>query len=123
MADDIKYGDPKFIQSLSWHDYDKRDYLIVKDNQKRSDVMNARAKGTTVYELIDIYGGVDAVTEAFAGNNNGVYGDSTNIPEMANEESYQSMLNDLALKIKEMQEKASTTEKPVESTKTESEDK
>lgn len=104
-----QYGDPKYIFTLGWHDEKLRDYLVVVDYKKKDEVMAARAKGTTVYELIDIYGGVDEVSAAFSNKQNAaVYGDVSNLPEFANDESYNNLveqLNTLTKQVEEMKQK------------------
>lgn len=100
-----KYGDPRFIFTLGWHDEAKKDYLVVVDYKKKNEVMNARAKGTTIYELIDIYGGVDNVSEAFSAKDNAVYADVSNMPEFANDVSYQAIMEEIAAKVAELQKK------------------
>jgi len=95
-----QYGDPKYVFTLGWHDINLRDYLVVTDYKLKSEVMNARAKGTTVYELIDLYGGVDNVSEAFSAKNEAsLYGDGTLYPEFGNDESYAAALLDLQSQI------------------------
>lgn len=108
-----EYGDPRYIFTLAWHDEAKKDYLIIKDYKLKDEVMNARAKGTTIYELIDIYGGVDNVTEAFSAKD-AVYGDTTAIPEMANDESYNLMLQQLQAKLDELKAQQPTQNESVE---------
>lgn len=108
-----KYGDPRYIFTLKWHDQEKRDYLIVADAQPRSEVMAARAKGTTVYELIDIYGGVDAVSEAFSAKNEEMlYQDTTGIPEMCSDDAYAPIIAQLQAQIDELKTKTATAVTP-----------
>lgn len=108
-----KYGDPNYIFTLKWHDQEKRDYLIVADAQPRSEVMAARAKGTTVYELIDIYGGVDAVSEAFSAKNEEMlYQDTTAIPEFCSDDAYAPFIERLQAQIDELKNKTATILNP-----------
>lgn len=84
MAADIELKKQKpigaFIEVLRWHDEQAKDYLIVKEKHDRNEVMNARAKGVTPYELIALYGSVDNVAAAFP-ENGAFYGDASGIPE------------------------------------------
>ena len=97
------YNDKSLICDLSWHDEAKRDYLVVTNANKFKDVMNARAKGTTVYELINLYGGIDNVTQAFA--ERGIYDDVSDVPEFGNDESYEAIINRLQNQINQLSEK------------------
>lgn len=111
----VKYGDPRYIFELGWHDEAKKDYLIVKDYKLKSEVMNARAKGVTIYELIDIYGGVDNVSEAFSKKENeALYADVSQFPEMASDDSYlafEAQLKGLQAKLDELKKPTPTEEK------------
>lgn len=100
-----EYGDPKYIFTLGWKDESKKDELVVIDYQLKSEVMNARAKGTRVYELIDIYGGVDKVSEAFSAKNNGVYADVSNYPQFSNDEEMSPLLEQLQKEIDDLKAK------------------
>lgn len=107
------YGTPGYTFTLAWHDEVKKDYLIVTNAVKTADIMNARAKGTTVYEIIDMYGGIDEVTAAYAGNEaNAVYADASDVPEFAGDEAYDQVIKNLAKAVAavQAQEAAKTTE-------------
>lgn len=100
-----QYGDPKYIFTLGWHNEKERDYLVVVDYKKKDEVMAARAKGTTIYELIDIYGGVDEVSVAFSNKQNAaVYGDVSNLPEFANDESYNNLVEQIKTLTKQIED-------------------
>lgn len=101
-----EYGTPGYQFELQWHDAKVKDYLIVTGCKKISEIMNARAKGTTVYEIIDMYGGIDEVTAAYAGNENkAVYADVSNVPEFADDSAYDSIIQDLAKAVAAQQAK------------------
>lgn len=91
------YGTPGYIQILEWHDAQKRDYLVITSEQKESEVLAARAKGTTIYEIIDIYGGIDEVTAAYAGKEAyAIYDDVSDMPEFADDSAYDQVIKNLA---------------------------
>lgn len=75
---------------LGWNDPEKKDYLVIVSSKPFKEVMAANAKGTTVYELIDLYGGVDGVQKVFPGTSS-MYGDATDLPEMFSPEQLENM--------------------------------
>lgn len=93
----IEYGTPGYTFELQWHDIAKKDELVVTGVHKTREIMNARAKGTTIYEIIDMYGGIDEVTAATQGQaEKAVYADVSDVPDFANDEAYEKIINDLA---------------------------
>lgn len=94
------YGEDGKIYLLKWNDESKRDELLISDVLNEKEVMKARAKGTTPYELIKLYGGIDEVSTAFA--NKGVFADVSDVPEMQNDESYGPIMAKLQAQVDEM---------------------
>ncbi|QCS36637.1 hypothetical protein [Capybara microvirus Cap3_SP_550] len=88
-----EYGTPGYIFELAWHDEAKKDYLVVVDAKPEVEVMNARAKGVTPYDLISTFGGIDEVTQAFASKEaSAVYADVSGVPEFASDDVYDSVI-------------------------------
>lgn len=75
---------------LGWNDPEKKDFLVVVSSKPFKEVMEANAKGTRVYELIDLYGGVDGVEKVFPGTAS-MYGDCSDIPETFSPEQLENM--------------------------------
>lgn len=75
---------------LGWNDPEKKDFLVIVSSKPFKDVMAANAKGTTIYELIDLYGGVDGVQKVFPGTSS-MYGDCTGMPETFSPEQLEHM--------------------------------
>ena len=94
-------------------------YKIVADAKPFAEVMNARAKGTTIYEMIDQFGGIDNLTQVLAVKEaEAVYADVSDVPEMANDAEYAGVLKKLQAQIDELK-KSSKVEEKVEDPKTE----
>ena len=114
-----EYGTPGYEFDVIWHDEAKRDDLIVADAKPFAEVMNARAKGTTIYEMIDQFGGIDNLTQVLAVKEaEAVYADVSDVPEMANDAEYAGVLKKLQAQIDELK-KSSKVEEKVEDPKTE----
>ena len=89
----VELSDEKYSETskthfctLCWDDLDKKGNLVIQSKQPIKEVMAARAKGTTPYELIDLYGSAKGVSEAFP-DRGGQYGDFSDVPEMFNQEA------------------------------------
>lgn len=99
-----KLSEDHFVE-LGWNEPEKRDDLVIKSSKPFKEVMAANAKGTTVYELIDMYGGVDGVERAFPGTS-AMYGDATDMPETFSPEQLENMaqkMNDYAKVLREQE--------------------
>lgn len=106
-----EYGTAGYIFDVRWHDEKERDYLIVVDAKPEREIMNARAKGTTVYELLDMYGGIDEVEKVFT--NKGVMADVSATPQFANDFEYQGIINNLQKQLDEIKASASAKKEEV----------
>lgn len=84
-----KLCETHFVE-LGWNDPEKRDFLVVVSSKPFKEVMEANSKGTRVYELIDLYGGVDNVEKVFPGTAS-MYGDCTGMPETFSPEQLENM--------------------------------
>lgn len=89
---------------LGWNDPEKKDYLVIVSYKPFKEVMEANAKGTRVYELIDLYGGVDNVEKVFPGTSS-MYGDCTGFPETFSPEQLEHMAEKMNEYAKFMREK------------------
>lgn len=96
------------IVTLAWKDPDKKDELIIKDKKPFKDEMAARAKGTTIYELIDAFcpsKEPDAVKErissVFPEKPGAHYGDYSKTPEFFNDEVVKELQDDVNAYIKQ----------------------
>lgn len=110
-----EYGTPGYIFDVRWHDERERDYLVVVDAKPENEVMNARAKGTSVYELIEMYGGIDEVENVFT--DKGVYADVSVTPQFGNDEEYVGIINNLQAQLDAL--KASASDKTPDNVKDE----
>lgn len=99
-----KLSQDYFIE-LGWNDPEKKDSLVIVSKKPFKEVMAANAKGTTIYELIDLYGGVDGVQKVFPGTSS-MYGDSTGVPEMFSPEELENMAHKMSEYAKTLKEKA-----------------
>ncbi|QCS36273.1 hypothetical protein [Capybara microvirus Cap1_SP_206] len=108
----VHYGDPRYIFDIGWNDESKKDFLIIKGAQPFNEVMDKRAIGTTLYELIDRYGGVDECSAAFS--EGGVYADVVGTPEFGNNESYAAVLHQLKDQLSKLEEANKQIEKTTE---------
>lgn len=112
----VPYGTPGYTFELSWHDERLKDYLVVTGCTKTKDIMKARAKGSTIYEIIDMYGGIDEVTAAYSVKEaQAVYADVSDVPEFADDSAYDKAIMELektvaALKAKQAAETAQQNE-------------
>lgn len=89
---------------LGWNDPEKKDFLVVVSSKPFKEVMSANAKGTTIYELIDLYGGVDGVQKVFPGTSS-MYGDATDMPETFSPEQLENMAQKMNEYAKVLREK------------------
>lgn len=97
---------------LGWNDPEKRDFLVVVKAKPFKEVMEANAKGTRVYELIDLYGGVDNVEKVFPGTSS-IFGDCTDMPETFSPEQLERMaekMNEYAKMLKEKEDPSANPE-------------
>lgn len=95
---------------LGWNDPEKKDFLVVVSFKPFKEVMEANAKGTRVYELIDLYGGVDGVQKVFPGTAS-MYGDCSGMPETFSPEQLEHMaekMNEYAKFMRENENKPGT---------------
>lgn len=98
---------------LGWNDPEKKDFLVIVSKKPFKDVMAANAKGTTVYELIDMYGGVDGVEKAFPGTS-AMYGDASGLPETFSPEQLENMAAKMTEYAKMLKEKENASAAPSE---------
>lgn len=110
-----EYGTPGYIFDVRWHDEKERDYLVVVDAKPESEVMNARAKGTNVYDLLEMYGGIDEVEKVFTSK--GVMADVSATPQFGNDDEYSGIIYNLQKQLDELK-----AAKPVENTEIKKED-
>lgn len=110
----IKQSDAKYHElskdnfvELGWNDPEKRDDLVIVSSKPFKEVMEANAKGTRVYELIDMYGGVDNVSKVFPGTNS-MYGDCTDMPETFSPEQLENMAAKMSAYAKALKEQEGT---------------
>lgn len=98
------------IVTLAWANEDKRDNLIISDSVPFADEMASRAKGTTVYELIDsCCPSLDpqvvqsTITKVFPETEGAHYGDYSDVPEFFNGDIIDDLTNKIneAIKLKE----------------------
>lgn len=106
-----KYGTPGYTFDLAWHDESKRDYLVVVDAKKTSEIMNQRSKGTTIYDMINIYGGIDNVTAAFSDREReALFDDVSDMPEFGNDSEYTALVKRLQSQVDELSKKVNQSE-------------
>ena len=101
-----KLSEDHFVE-LGWNDPEKRDYLVIVSSKPFKEVMEANAKGTRVYELIDMYGGVDNVSKVFPGTNS-MYGDCSDMPETFSPEQLENMAAKMSAYAKVLKEQEET---------------
>lgn len=94
---------------LGWNDPEKKDYLVIVSSKPFKEVMAANAKGTTIYELIDLYGGVDGVQKAFPGTS-AMYGDASYMPEMFSPDQLEHMAQKMSEYAKVLRENQTPSE-------------
>lgn len=103
-----KLAQTHFVE-LGWNDPEKKDYLVIVSSKPFKEVMAANAKGTTIYELIDLYGGVDGVQKAFPGTS-AMYGDASNMPEMFSPDQLEHMAQKMSEYAKVLRENQTPSE-------------
>lgn len=114
------------IVILAWANEDKRDNLIISDELPFAEEMASRAKGTTVYELIDACcPSLDpntvksTINKVFPEGEGAHYGDYSDVPEFFNGDIIADLTNKInqAIKLKEKLE-AERTQKQKEAEET-----
>lgn len=114
------------IVTLAWANEDKRDNLIISDELPFAEEMASRAKGTTVYELIDACcpsldpnSVQSTITKVFPETDGAHYGDYSDVPEFFNGDIIDDLTQKIneAIKLKEKLE-AEKAEKQKEAEKT-----
>lgn len=109
---DIDYQEKckEYIVTLAWANEDKRDNLIIVDELPFAEEMASRAKGTTVYELIDACcpsldpaAVKSTIQKVFPEGEGAHYGDYSDVPEFFNGDIIEDLTNKIneAIKLKE----------------------
>ncbi|QCS36135.1 hypothetical protein [Capybara microvirus Cap1_SP_137] len=89
---------------LRWHDEQEKDFLIVQEKNDYYKRTAAAAKGVTIYEMIQIYGSVDAAAAATGEVPASAMIDASDVPQFGGNVDLDALANLLLAKAQAAQQ-------------------